>query len=130
MPSSFNGFGTTLYGKRDFRPDGSYVTTEWAIALWIPFFPFSSIRIRVTDQRFGTETYLVVEHVTSSRKQILSVYSYTAAIAAAVLIVPEYIPSSDAGYLFYILYVLLLFLPFLLRRRARKTAMKQLPLNL
>jgi len=26
---SFNGFGTTYYGARDYRADSSYITTEW-----------------------------------------------------------------------------------------------------
>jgi hypothetical protein len=29
MPYSINGFGTKLYGKRDFQQNASYITTEW-----------------------------------------------------------------------------------------------------
>ena len=28
---SLNGIGTTLYGKRDVEPDGSYIATKWFI---------------------------------------------------------------------------------------------------
>jgi len=36
MPYTFNGFGTTYYGQRDAAVDGSYVTTLWVTALWVP----------------------------------------------------------------------------------------------
>jgi hypothetical protein len=29
MPSNVNGFGTKYYGQRDFRADGSYITTNF-----------------------------------------------------------------------------------------------------
>ena len=29
MPFSFNGIGTTYYGKRDVQVDNSFITTEW-----------------------------------------------------------------------------------------------------
>ena len=41
-----NGIGTTLIGKRDFRPDGSFVTTEWFTLVFIPIFPMRSLRIQ------------------------------------------------------------------------------------
>jgi len=31
MAFSFNGVGTMFYGQRDFRLDGTYVTTEWFV---------------------------------------------------------------------------------------------------
>jgi hypothetical protein len=33
VAQSYNGFGTGIYGKRDFHPDGSFLTTQ-------PGFPF------------------------------------------------------------------------------------------
>ncbi|MDA0268606.1 MAG: hypothetical protein O2890_15500 [Cyanobacteria bacterium] len=45
MPFNVNGIGTTYYGRRDFRPDGSYVTTEWAIFLMLPIAPLCTFRV-------------------------------------------------------------------------------------
>jgi len=39
MPFTFNGFGTSLYGARDFQPDGSYTTTEWLVGFYFPVWP-------------------------------------------------------------------------------------------
>jgi len=46
MPASFYGIGSTFYGKRDFREDGSYITTEWLIVVGIPLIPLRSFRVR------------------------------------------------------------------------------------
>jgi hypothetical protein len=35
MPSSIRGFGTGFVGRPDFWPDGSHVTTEWIVALFV-----------------------------------------------------------------------------------------------
>jgi hypothetical protein len=45
MPYTFNGFGTTYYGQRDAAVDGSYVTTLWVTALWVPLLPLGSYRV-------------------------------------------------------------------------------------
>lgn len=47
---SHNGFGTTIYGKRDFLADGSFVTTKWVVFFWIPILPLSSMRVRLAKQ--------------------------------------------------------------------------------
>jgi hypothetical protein len=44
-PFSFNGFGTTFYGMRDFRADGSYITTEWIVFACFPLIPIRSLRV-------------------------------------------------------------------------------------
>jgi len=46
MAYSFNGIGTTFYGQRDFRADGSYVTTEWIVFCCIPIAPLRSLRVK------------------------------------------------------------------------------------
>jgi hypothetical protein len=43
---SLNGIGTRIYGRRDFRTDGSFVTTKWVTFLWVPLIPLSSLRVR------------------------------------------------------------------------------------
>jgi hypothetical protein len=45
IAQSFNGIGTKLYGKRDFRTDASYVTTKWCVVALIPIVPLDSYRV-------------------------------------------------------------------------------------
>jgi hypothetical protein len=45
MPFTFNGIGTTIYGARDFKPDGSYIATEWLVFVYVPVIPYRSMRI-------------------------------------------------------------------------------------
>jgi hypothetical protein len=45
MAFAFNGIGTTFYGKDDYRPDGSFVTTEWAVIFYVPLIPLRSHRV-------------------------------------------------------------------------------------
>ena len=42
MPYTFNGFGTKYYGRREAAEDGSYVTTMWITALYVPILPLGS----------------------------------------------------------------------------------------
>ena len=52
---SFNGFGTTIYGKREVdRADGSYIATKWMIALFFPIIPVGSYRVIKEKQKFLT----------------------------------------------------------------------------
>ena len=46
MPSNINGFGTKYYGQRDFRPDGSYVTTNFFCLGFFPVVPLHSSAYR------------------------------------------------------------------------------------
>jgi hypothetical protein len=46
---SINGTGTRVYGKRDFRTDGSFVTTKWITFLWVPLVPLRSMRVKPLD---------------------------------------------------------------------------------
>lgn len=45
MPASINGIGTRWYGKALEESDGSYVVTEWATFVYIPFLPLGSKRV-------------------------------------------------------------------------------------
>jgi hypothetical protein len=45
MPYTLNGFGTRYYGRREPGEDGSYVTTLWITALYIPVLPLGSYRV-------------------------------------------------------------------------------------
>jgi hypothetical protein len=44
-----NGFGMGIYGSRDARGDGSYVTTYCLSALWIPILPLAAYRVRQVE---------------------------------------------------------------------------------
>ena len=78
--------GTAVYGERDYRPDGSYLTTEWAIFAWMPIFPISSLRISCFQTRFyavyDASSYYVHESTSPNLKQVLSVYSWFASLIA------------------------------------------------
>jgi len=65
MPFTFNGFGTKFYGNRDVAEDGSYVTTEWITALYVPLVPLRSYRVRLVGQ--GTN---VVVHRSQSYQTV------------------------------------------------------------
>jgi len=51
MPYRINGFGTAYYGKRDRAEDGSYITTQWVTALWVPIVPLGSYRVLPIGKR-------------------------------------------------------------------------------
>lgn len=80
IPDSANGFGTTFYGKRDFLPDGSYITTEWVVVLFCPVFPLKSLRVirkGSTSIPYGTQThYEVLRETWPNLTQVAYVYGF------------------------------------------------------
>jgi hypothetical protein len=78
---SFNGFGTAIYGKRDFQPNGSFVTTKWVVLFWIPFFPLRSMRLKASGAArpgfpMGSSTpYQIYSEGKPHWKQVLYVYA-------------------------------------------------------
>jgi hypothetical protein len=45
--STFNGLGTTLYGRSSYdKPTDSYLATLYFVLLWIPLFPLGRYRVR------------------------------------------------------------------------------------
>jgi hypothetical protein len=118
MPFTFNGLGTKLYGARDFRPDGSHITTEWFVIAYVPIVSMKSMRIRpaVGGKYYGlynSSTYYILEKTSLNSRQLLCVYGWFAAFLAAVAYAFPFtvwwqcVPG-----------VLLLPVPWLLRRRA------------
>src|ERR1019366_9375397 len=95
MAYSFNGFGTTFYGQRDFRDDGSYITTEWVVVMLIPVIPLRSFRVRYqgpAERRFpiglgSADSYAVSEQTFPNWKQVLCVYAYTVFVIAWMIAV-------------------------------------------
>ena len=127
MARNWNGIGTAFYGKRDFKPDGSYVTTEWLILIWIPVLPLKSLRVLYLGKgelgifTISSTCYSVVASLPLDKKQILSIYAYMALVLGLYLIV---VVSSSFGHIIQgiadSLLVGSLFLPMFLRNRARK----------
>jgi len=89
MAYSINGIGTKFYGKRDFRSDSTYLTTEWITFLYIPLVPLRSLRVYLWGEKTGfflgptsTKSYQVHEKTRPDLGQVLSVYAFT--VLAAV----------------------------------------------
>jgi hypothetical protein len=94
MAYTFNGIGTTFYGQRDFRVDGTYITTEWIAVFYFPIVPLRSLRVRYQGPgdppRFGigsSENYAVYEKSFPHWKQVLCTYGYVAFLIAWVYFV-------------------------------------------
>lgn len=78
---TINGFGTTLYGRRDEHPDGSYICTKWFVLGYLPVFPLASYRALETSKEsgvpifsFGNTTKYKMIKVSLNRKQIFYTY--------------------------------------------------------
>lgn len=136
MAFTFNGIGTAFYGKRDFREDGSYLTTEWVV-FFIPIVPLRSLRVRPQPRGehtflgvvgYSSDSYAIFEKSAPNWKQVLSTYGFILLLVAwayfvgriAVKIDPRIFdrPASVWGLIpFWLLPALL---PWALRRRARR----------
>jgi hypothetical protein len=83
---TLQGIGTTFYGQRDFRRDGTYITTEWLVFIFIPVLPIRSLRVRYQDGVnvgfFYEQNYSVYEKSFPNWKQVVSTYGYICFIFA------------------------------------------------
>jgi hypothetical protein len=73
---SINGFGTTFYGRRLRRPDGSYVTTKWFILAFLPILPLESARLKDSRRGFSRQEYEALEDIGLDWVQVLNTYVY------------------------------------------------------
>ena len=69
----FNGCGTTLIGKREFRQDGTFITTVWVTVIFVPIFPIQSLRISQ-----GGNNYTIYEKHWLNIKQVFLTYLFVA----------------------------------------------------
>lgn len=139
MPFSINGFGTTFYGERDYCENGSFVTTEWITAGFMPVFPLRSLRVARSQQNvalilYTSEGYYILEKVPLCWPQVFSTYAFLlcgvlwlAAIAIALIKSP--INWEQYGIPFVFLGLFAAAIPFFvllwLRSRSQKrTALK------
>lgn len=87
MANSFNGIGTTFYGRSNFESDGSFVTTKWFIIGFFPIVPVGSARIQFERESgipfFGrTSTFEVIEELPIDWLQVLKTWVYAFCIVA------------------------------------------------
>jgi hypothetical protein len=81
---SVGEFGTELIGARDFKPDGSFLTTKWIILFWVPLIPLKSLRIRYVGPRrprlFGgwSSGHVVCSEHSIDIRQVASTYAFMA----------------------------------------------------
>ncbi|MEL7051930.1 MAG: hypothetical protein AAGM45_09095 [Cyanobacteria bacterium J06588_5] len=90
MPFTYKGIGTTYYGKRDVAEDGSYITTEWVVFVYLPILPLRSYRVRPAGSGTGAGIFYrsqqyMVKKVDYCWPQIRNAYLVTGAIAATAL---------------------------------------------
>ena len=103
MPFTFQGIGTSLYGQTDFRPDGTFVTTEFLVLFYVPIQPLRSLRVAFDPERnsgFGpyyqSTGYRIYENCSLNLKQVLSVYGFALfGISWAVLLFLIYTPLRE-----------------------------------
>lgn len=87
MAFTFNGFGTIFYGEGDLRPDGSFITTEWVTAAYIPVIPLRSFRLARTTGGvnvviFQSQSYAVFEKLPIFWPQVGRVYAFVVCATA------------------------------------------------
>jgi hypothetical protein len=84
---TFNGIGTTIYGKREVNPDdGSYIVTKWFTVLYFPIIPLGSYRVIKEKQAFfaGFPKYQM-NNAPLSVKQIIFTYVAWWSIPVAII---------------------------------------------
>src|ERR1017187_421583 len=134
---TLNGFGTTYYGMRDFRADGSYITTEWIVLAYIPLIPTRSLRVsyRGPGERHwylgvgSSEKYAVFEkRFPPNWRQVLCTYSYVAlligwiyfACTSSVSMFPHALDTVSGVTMIFIVCILPVPTPWIFRHFAQK----------
>lgn len=110
MPASINGFGTTYYGSCDFHSDGSYITTEWIIAVHIPIFPLASFRVlpdgSSQNYLFSNSQGFMVQKVPLCRQQVRNTYLTILIVILSIILLG--IIASINGILALVYFIFLL----------------------
>ena len=126
---TLNGFGTTFVGECDYEPDGTYITTAWIVALWVPLIPLYSARVLSVEPTMlsGTNYQIIKQPVHWG--QARRIWAYTLGIPALLALFVWMVDVLDslsplAGQISFWLAVGAMFayvlLPFFLRYRACK----------
>jgi len=149
MAFTFQGIGTRFYGQREFKADGSYITTKWFVFLYVPIIPLRSFR--VVDQGAGdynimlppvvmggSVRYAILEETAPNASQVLSIYSFLLLCAAWFAgitwimhvmmesLLPKYFADRPLAFTAIIVvcwatFIIPVLLPRLLRSHARRT---------
>lgn len=137
MAFKFHGVGMLVYGERDYRPDGSFVTTQFFAVAYLPLFPIISKRIsytRISDySSYDTDGYFVYETLPLDHRQVLSVYGWFVAVIAPLLVwgtfqdpLTKLLEDEDLAAGLCLLFSAVAFvLPFFLRRWAKHRKMEE-----
>jgi hypothetical protein len=138
MQFTFRGTGTEIYGERDYWPDGSFVTTEWAVLAWVPIFPTFSKRIAYTNESnpfatYDASGYFIYETTAPNLRQVLSVYGWFASLIAIAIGFGQFqdylarkVGDEDlAAALWFLAAGIVLAVPYFLRHFAKKRKRRQ-----
>ena len=99
MALTINGLGTALYGRHNWRRDGSFQATKWFVVAFFPVAPLKTLRVRPYASRTLREDlgqlrpsreygYEVLEELPLSHSQVLRTYAFAIAFCAwSVLLV-------------------------------------------
>lgn len=126
---TLNGFGTTFIGECDYEPDGTYITTAWIVALWIPLIPLYSARILSAESTMLSGTNYQIIKLPIHWRQAGRIWAYTLgfpALLALFVWMADVLASLSplAGQILFWLAVGVMLgyalLPFFLRYRACK----------
>jgi hypothetical protein len=126
-----------ILGTSEFRPDGTYITTESITAFYLRLIPVRSFRVRYQGPGgrkvpigFGSaQRYAVFEKTAPNWKQVLSVYALIVLYVAWLCLVlqiarqlsPNGLEGQNLGFFALALAVLgPLTIPLIVRRRARE----------
>lgn len=76
---TINGIGTKIYGKKDQKPDDSYITTKWFVFFFLPIIPISSHRVKDHEKNdFMQVQYYFIEDLPLDKEQVMSTYGRVA----------------------------------------------------
>jgi|SRR6267143_4551935 len=123
---TLNGIGAFYYGKRDFGDDGSYITTEWFVLVFFPIVPLRSVRVIDLGISLGagwlpgiTQNYQVLKVHNTCWRQVWCIYSWIAVLIGSYGLSNAF---PALALITSLIALLVLFLPAVLRNRARKRA--------
>ena len=122
MANTFNGIGTTFYGKRSFEQDDSYVTTKWFVIGFFPLVPMGSLRVRYAGTSgipflSRSSSFEVIEELPTDGMQVLCIYAYSVFIVAWTMTM---LSSSMSGIAKFLAVTAAILLPHAVRFLVRK----------
>ena len=104
-PNVYVGCGTIFYGATKRDSDGSFITTQWFVLLYLPVIPIQSYRVIYlgSDTSFqgaiitSTTNYSIIENLRINVKQVIQAYTLIVSfviIAASIFVFLNNIQGS------------------------------------